>query len=465
MKPSPRRPRVPVCASCQGPFQIPATFRGCQHQFCRFCVAPLRGGAGLACCPLCPKAPGPGEEKPEGQPDDGAEKASREVSDKPEREPECGEHREVLDRFCTEDGTLLCRSCRDTEAHRAHAVVPTEEAAQEFKRELGAAMERLEKQVDKAWELKYLEGKKTAEWKAKTHYQRTRLEAEFEKLHDFLDAEEERLQRKLRQEEKETLTKLHGNLRRLSEQGAAGMQLIQELEEKGRQPAANLLQGVRDILSRSESMQVQEPEAVCTDLKNVYNIPKIDIIDLLRQFKVDVTLDPDTAHPNLILSEDKMSVTHGATRQELPETPARFDPYLLVLGSRTITSGKCYWEVEVGDKPEWDVGVCRDTVTRKGQVVMSPSNGFWRVWLRNGDQYKAVISRPTLLEVGVRPSRVGVFLDYKAGEISFYNVTDRTHLYSYGAAFYGALRPFFSPGLQQGGENATPLTICPKSQG
>nr|XP_025038159.1 E3 ubiquitin-protein ligase TRIM39-like [Pelodiscus sinensis] len=212
-------------------------------------------------------------------------------------------------------------------------------------------------------------------------------------------------------------------------------------------------------------MQVQEPEAVCTDLKNVYNIPNIDIIDLLRKFKVDVTLDPDTAHPNLILSEDKMSVTHGATRQELPETPARFDPYLLVLGSRTITSGKCYWEVEVGDKQEWDVGVCRDTVTRKGQVVMSPSNGFWRVWLRNGDQYKAVISRPTLLEVGVRPSRVGVFLDYKAGEISFYNVTDRTHLYSYGAAFYGALRPFFSPGLQQGGGNATPLTICPKSQG
>ncbi|XP_053904184.1 E3 ubiquitin-protein ligase TRIM39-like [Malaclemys terrapin pileata] len=467
MNPALRRQHGVVCSSCQGPYKIPVTFKGCKHKFCRFCVTPFKGESGTATsCPLCHKAPRHGEDKPQGQPGSGAdeaEKISLEVGEEPEVEPECGEHQAVLDLFCTEDQSPICMSCRDSQAHCAHTVVPIEEAAQEYKRKLQTAVELLKMQMEEAWELKYQEGKKTADWKERTHYQRMCIEFEFEKLHEFLNEEEEQLLRKLRKEEKETLKKLHGNIIKLSEQCSSLQKLVTEIEEKCQQPAAALLKDVKDTLTRSENIQVQEPEAVFTELKNIYNIPNIDIIDILRKFKVDVILDPDTAHPNLILSEDRRSVTHGGTRQELPGNPERFDPYIIVLGSRRFTSGKCYWEVEVGDKVEWDVGVCRESVGRKGQVILSPSNGFWRVWLRNGDKYKALISHPTPLTVSVRPSRVGIFLDYKAGEISFYNVTDRTHLYSYSGAFYGVLRPFFSPGLHRGGENTAPLTICSKS--
>uniref|UniRef100_A0A8C4YDC2 Uncharacterized protein n=1 Tax=Gopherus evgoodei TaxID=1825980 RepID=A0A8C4YDC2_9SAUR len=399
MNPALHRPRLVVCSSCQGPYKILVTFKGCKHKFCRFCVITFKGESGTATsCPLCHKAPRHGEDKLQGQPGSGAdetEKISLEVDKEAEVERVCWEHQVVLDLFCTEDQTPICMSCRDSQVHRAHAVVPIEEAAQEYK----IGLELLKKQTEEAWELKYQEGKKTADWKARphglNHSQRMCIEIEFEKLHEFLNKEEEQLLRKLRKEEKETLKKLHGNIIKLSEQCSSLQKLIMEIEEKCQQPAAALLK--------------------------VRNSPTSSIH---AELTVDVTLDPD---------------------MELPGNPERFDPYIMVLGSRRFTSGKCYWEVEVEDKVEWDVGVCRESVGRKGQVILSPSNGFWRLWLRNGDKYKALISHPTPLIDSVRPSQVGIFLDYKAGEISLYNVTDRTHLYSYSGAFYGVLRPFFTP--------------------
>ncbi|XP_075769778.1 butyrophilin subfamily 1 member A1-like isoform X3 [Pelodiscus sinensis] len=171
---------------------------------------------------------------------------------------------------------------------------------------------------------------------------------------------------------------------------------------------------------------------------------------------VDVTLDPDTAHPNLVLSEDRKSVRLGDTRQDLPDTPERFDPCVCVLGAEGFAGGRRYWEVEVGDKTGWDLGVCRESVSRKGKITLSPGRGYWVVWLRDGE-YKARTSPPTLLSVSTRPSRVGVFLDYEAGEVSFYNVTDRSHLFTFTGTFSGTLHPYFHPG----GTNAEPLTICP----
>ncbi|XP_044839043.1 butyrophilin subfamily 1 member A1-like [Mauremys mutica] len=177
-------------------------------------------------------------------------------------------------------------------------------------------------------------------------------------------------------------------------------------------------------------------------------------------YAVDVTLDPDTAHPKLILSEDRKRVRHGDRRQDLPDNPERFDYCPCVLGAEGFAGGRRYWEVEVGDKTRWDLGVCRESVSRKGLVTLSPGDGYWAVWLRDGG-YKALTSPPTPLPVSVRPSRVGIFLDYVAGDVSFYNVTDRSHLFTFTGTFSGTLRPYFYPGLNAGGTNAAPLIICP----
>ncbi|KAM9119972.1 butyrophilin subfamily 1 member A1-like isoform 13-T14 [Pangshura tecta] len=179
-----------------------------------------------------------------------------------------------------------------------------------------------------------------------------------------------------------------------------------------------------------------------------------------RQYAVDVTLDPDTANPWLVLSEDRKHVRDGDTRQDLPDNPERFDPCPCVLGAEGFAGGRRYWEVEVGDKTRWELGVCRESVSRKGEVRLSPEDGYWAVWLWDGG-YKAGTSPPTPLPVSVRPGRVGIFLDYEAGEVSFYNVTDGSHLFTLTGTFSGTLRPYFCPGLNTGGTNAAPLKICP----
>ncbi|XP_044840299.1 E3 ubiquitin-protein ligase TRIM39-like [Mauremys mutica] len=175
---------------------------------------------------------------------------------------------------------------------------------------------------------------------------------------------------------------------------------------------------------------------------------------------VDVTLDPDTANPWLVLSEDQKRVRYGDTRQDLPNNPERFNRYAIVLGAEGFAGGRRYWEVEVGDKTGWDLGVCRESVSRKGEFAYAPGNGCWVMWLREGG-YQAHTSPPTPLPVSVRPSQVGIFLDYEAGEVSFYNVTDRSHLFTFTDTFSGTLRPYFYPGHKAGATNAAPLIICP----
>ncbi|XP_039357981.1 butyrophilin subfamily 1 member A1-like isoform X2 [Mauremys reevesii] len=177
-------------------------------------------------------------------------------------------------------------------------------------------------------------------------------------------------------------------------------------------------------------------------------------------YAVDVTLDPDTANPWLDLSKDQKRVRHGDKRQDLPNNPERFDYCYCVLGAEGFAGGRHYWEVEVEDKPEWDLGVCRESVSRKGTVTLSPGNGYWVMRLWQGE-YKAFTSPLTPIPMSVRPSRVGIFLDYEAGEVSFYNVTDRSHLFTFTDTFSGTLRPYFNPGFRAGGTNAAPLIICP----
>ncbi|XP_049630806.1 erythroid membrane-associated protein [Suncus etruscus] len=179
---------------------------------------------------------------------------------------------------------------------------------------------------------------------------------------------------------------------------------------------------------------------------------------------VAVTLDPDTAHPKLILSEDRRSVKLGDRRQPVPDNPQRFDFVVSVLGSEYFTAGCHYWEVHVGDKTKWILGVCSESVSRKGKVTASPANGHWLLRQNRGTEYEALTSPQTFFRLKESPCCVGVFLDYEAGVISFYNVTDKSHIFTFTHTFSGPLRPFFEPCLHDEGKNTAPLIICSELQ-
>ncbi|XP_044839607.1 E3 ubiquitin-protein ligase TRIM39-like [Mauremys mutica] len=452
-----------ICSICLEYLMEPVTI-ACGHNFCRACIAQYcaeKGAGTPLTCPQCRAQFQKGEFRPNTQLSNIVQKLKqlRLKQGKGEKEDLCERHEERLKLFCEEDGETICLVCEKSRDHKSHTVVPIEEAAQEYKEKLQGALGPLRKDLEEALALTSKEKKKTTEWQRKVKNKREMIAGEFNKLHTLLREEEQLLLQSLEEEERETLQRLQENVTKLSQQSSSLQQLITEIEEKCQQPVVKLLKDMKSTLSRSENVKLQEPEAVSTDLKNVYKI-SLDMREALQRFGVDVTLDPDTAHPRLILSEDRKHVRRGDKRQDLPNNPERFDPCVSVLGAEGFAGGRRYWEVEVGDKTGWTLGVCRESVERKGESTLWPVNGYWVIWLRDGG-YRAITPHLTPLPVSIRPSRVGIFLDYEAGEVSFYNVTDRSHLFTFTGTFSGKLHPYFYPGLSAGGTNAAPLIICP----
>ncbi|XP_030635127.1 butyrophilin subfamily 1 member A1 [Chanos chanos] len=178
-----------------------------------------------------------------------------------------------------------------------------------------------------------------------------------------------------------------------------------------------------------------------------------------RKYAVDVTLDPDTANPYFVLSDDGKQVRYGDTRQNLPDNPKRFDCWLSVLGKEGFSSGRFYYEVQVSGKTEWILGVVRESVNRKGFITQCPENGHWTVG-RKGNQYKARDDPSVLLSLKQNPQKVGVFVDYEEGLVSFYDVETMSHIYSFACqSFTEKLYPCFNPCDNETGKNLDPLVI------
>ncbi|XP_078496811.1 butyrophilin subfamily 1 member A1-like [Lissotriton helveticus] len=178
-----------------------------------------------------------------------------------------------------------------------------------------------------------------------------------------------------------------------------------------------------------------------------------------RRFATKVYLDHQTAHSWLVLYKDDSSVREGYAAQPVKYSPHRFTHLRIVLGKETLSSGRHYWEVEVGDKTDWILGVCDESVNRNWKSKLTPEDGFWTVRLRNGI-YKALTSSRTILTPRVPPRAVGLFLDYEAGRISVYNVDDRSQLFTFPkVSFPTTLQPLFSPGLNDGEKNGRVMQI------
>ncbi|XP_034535337.1 uncharacterized protein LOC117809940 [Notolabrus celidotus] len=218
-----------------------------------------------------------------------------------------------------------------------------------------------------------------------------------------------------------------------------------------------------DLVQRLQNFSLEQRELKTKTQRSEQQNPKrTKSLTWVQRFAVEVTFDPDTAQPSLILSRDGKQVHHGDVRKKLPDNPERFDRCVNVLGKQSFSSGRSYFEVQVEGKTAWTVGVSKESIKRKGSITLGPGDGFWTFGLRNETEYLAHESHVENLPLKSHPKKVGVFLDYEEGLVSFYDVDSADHLYSFtGCSFTERLYPFFSPCTNEGGVNSAPLIITP----
>ncbi|XP_030399406.1 E3 ubiquitin-protein ligase TRIM39-like [Gopherus evgoodei] len=216
----------------------------------------------------------------------------------------------------------------------------------------------------------------------------------------------------------------------------------------------------QNSMPRCEKGKFQQPKEISPELEEQisgFSQKTIVLSETLRKFKANVTLDPDMAHPILILSANRKSVRWGDTWQDLPNTPERFDTELCVLGCEGFTSGRHCWEVEVGAGQYWSVGVARESVGRKGEISHSPEGGIWAVGWCWGGQFRALTSPVTPLPLSRVPSRIRVCLDCDRGQVTFIDAGDEAPIFTFppGSVPGERIQPWLwvEPGSQ--------LRLCP----
>ncbi|XP_053089129.1 E3 ubiquitin-protein ligase TRIM21-like [Pangasianodon hypophthalmus] len=397
----------------------------------------------------------------------------------------CQKHERALELFCRDDQTCVCQFCTEGD-HKNHNTVPIEEESRERKTWLGKTQtdvqQMIQDQLKKIQEIKHsvkLSKRSTEKEKADSVEVFTALIRSIERSQaELLEVMEEKQKAAERQAE--------GLIKELEQEITVLKRRDTELEQLSHtEEHLHLLQiyssmcspphtknwteisintdlsgdTVRTALSQlqqtlneklTKTLNDKLKETVSTELKRI------------QQYAVDVSLDTDTANPYLILSADGKQVTHGDEWQKLPDTPQRFDPCVCVVGKQSFSSGRFYYEVQVRGKTDWDLGVATESSNRKGKIILRPQNGFWTVILRNENQYKACAGPSVPLTLREKVEKVGVFVDYEEGLVSFYDVKSSSHIYSFtGQSFTENLYPFFSPGLNKGGKNSAPLIISP----
>ncbi|XP_016116757.1 E3 ubiquitin-protein ligase TRIM39-like [Sinocyclocheilus grahami] len=366
----------------------------------------------------------------------------------------CQKHERPLELFCRDDQTIVCLCCTDGD-HKNHNTVSLEETQLMIQ----DTQQMIQDRITKIQDIKHsaeVRKKNTEREKAACIEPFTDLIRSIERHQTELLEMMEEQQKAAEKQEQELIEELEQEITELKMRNT---QLEQLSQTEDLIPIYSSLCSPRN--SRNWPEISVDTHASLETLKRALTQLK-DTIELkwMQQYAVDVTLDPDTAHPKLILSDDGKQVRHGDIRQKLPDKLERFNKNVSVLGKEGFSSGRFYFEVQVKGKTKWDLGVARESIDRKGDIPLTPSNGYWTVWLRNGDEYKALSGPSVSLSLRVKPQRVGVFVDYEEGLVCFYDVESRSHIFSFTAqSFTGKLYPYFSPCNNDGGKNSGPLII------
>ncbi|XP_059208086.1 E3 ubiquitin-protein ligase TRIM21-like [Centropristis striata] len=389
----------------------------------------------------------------------------------------CKIHDKPLELFCKSDQMCVCMLCMVLD-HKLHDVVPLKTEYEEEKIELGKTEAEIQRMIQKR-RVKVQQIQRSVELSDEA--------ADKEKadgvcvltaLRDMVQRNLAEFIERIKEKQRPTQKQAEGFIFELEQEISQLMRRSAELEQLSRSedhlhfiqsfPSLNAAPAAKDwtdVSVRPPTYEgtmlqavIQLEARLSEEMKKIFE----PVLKKVRLYAVDVTFDPDTANPWLVLSEDGKQVTCGEVFKILPNNPERFSLYASVLGKQSFTSGRFYYEVQIRGKPKWDLGVVQESINRKGQMTMSPQNGYWTISLRNENEYKALADPRVPLSLRSEPEKVGVFVDYEGGLVSFYDVDTTALIYSFtGCCFTEKIYPFFNPCNAEKGKNSAPMIICP----
>ncbi|XP_044045662.1 E3 ubiquitin-protein ligase TRIM21 [Siniperca chuatsi] len=406
--------------------------------------------------------------------------------------PLCPIHLRGLEFFCRTDNTCVCSVCVDTAEHRGHAVIPAKREWHIKKSQLGIAevelkdlicekerkMEEIHNSLREIQVAAERETDGTVCVFSKLISSVERCQAEVLEVIEMSWRAAERRAQSLLRELEEEIAELKKRRTALSQLALSedyihflkmflALSTPQQTKDWSSVSVVSeltsgvILRTVNQTLERFQEEMRKLPE-VCQRSPLDQSVPRPNPkIRRVQEYAADITLDPNTAHPRIIISADGKQVHCGDRHQLVPDNPERFDRVVCVLARQGFNSGRHYWEVEVGGKTDWDLGVASWSVNRKGKITISPAHGYWFLSLRDRTDYAFRTEPTTNLTVNLRPSRIGIYVDYDKGLLSFYNVEARVLIYTFTDTFSDTIHPFFSPCTNKSGRNEAPLIICP----
>ncbi|XP_047671032.1 E3 ubiquitin-protein ligase TRIM39-like [Tachysurus fulvidraco] len=371
----------------------------------------------------------------------------------------CSLHGETLKLFCLDDQQPVCLVCRDSRTHTNHKFCLIDEKVTDCKEELKTALKALQEKLKIFADCKLIWSQTAEHIKIQTQHTERQIKEQFEKLHQFLRDEEAVRITALREEEEQKSQMMKEKNEKLSRDISSVSDTIRAIEEGMRAEDVLFLQNYKATVKRAQCT-LQHPEELSGALIHVANHLanlKFSVWEKMQNIVqyTPVTLDPNTVHPNLIVSDDLTSVRFSDEEQKLPDNPERFDNWKCIMGSEGFNSGTHCWDVDVGDCTCWLVGVMKESAQRKGEITSR--SGIWVVRYYEGTYIAGSTAQTfTLLSVEQKLQRIRVKLDWDRGKLSFYNPLTNTHMHTFTHTFTDKLLPLiFCFG------NETPLKIVP----
>ncbi|XP_072405816.1 nuclear factor 7, brain-like [Chiloscyllium punctatum] len=435
-----------ICPICLDFFTDPVTL-DCGHNFCRSCITQSWEKQERISCPECR------QEFPDrnlrvnralANLSEKVRKLNRNPQEKGSKS-QCEEHQEELKVFCETDEKLICVNCVVSREHREHRFIPIEEAVGIYKDRVKSSLESLTRKKSAAIEMERQQKQKISQIRVQSQNLQSCIKSEFTKIHQFLTEKEQRLLRDLREQEENILRTMQQNLGIIQKNLNSLQEKLSKLEKQLEQK-----DGVIFLQVAMSAMSIFDSEVSSTLSAEGEPIGPASLSDCSQEpgtfcFRpvFSVILDEETVSLWFEVSEDLKILRRTGTRRSLPDTEKRFTDRPCALGSEGFTSGRHYWEVEVGGNQGWILGVVLESVERNRRISLIPQTGFL-ILGQDGNQLYMNCSPRTPLRVNQIPRKVGVYLSYESGTVSFYNADTKTHLHTFtGNKFTGKLYPFF----------------------